>query len=434
MTTSSPSTRVPPAPSWFESALFLALMSGPPKFRGRDALASLAGTIDLVVLIHVAVWTCGGLWVMARLYSTAVRHGVIPSPKPPQVIGGLFIAVLGLSIADSPGTLLTIFTLGQLAVMLGFLWLFTRRFGAAACLRHCFIGVSVLAVATIAAFYLLPDVVTTDITPGETRFLGNYIAETGSVGVIGLVLCLSSVPRLRGPVFWGALCLFGGLLVASRTRSAFAALVVFLAVGFLYGKRLPIRKLVVPLAALTLGVVLMNMLPSTVDYLVREPESLNSMSDRIPLWEHLTDAVMREAPLTGLGYYAASRVVATEYNPNLGTAHSVFFEVLVGGGVLGAVLYLVLCASLVWYAAHLLWRASGQPSAVAAAGLLVVTLLMGVTSETAMHAGPLGFAFWSTTALLPELWREAARAMRRAGPRTAIAPMLSPRHTGGVLS
>ena len=87
-----------------------------------------------------------------------------------------------------------------------------------------------------------------------------------------------------------------------------------------------------------------------------------------------------------------------------------------GGGILGAALYLVLCASLVWFAVRLLRVASGQPSAVAAAGLLLVALLMGITTPAALQAGPLGFAFWSLTALLPALLREAARAQdsRRA--------------------
>src|SRR5215510_11894315 len=122
-----------------------------------------------------------------------------------------------------------------------------------------------------------------------------------------------------------------------------------------------------------------------------------SLHDALPLWQHLTSVVMSEAPITGLGYYAASRLVATEYNPFLGTAHSAFFEVLVGGGVLGVALYLMLCASMVWFAVHLLWVAREQPNTLAAAGLLVVALIMGVTSESALNPGPLGFAFWSTT-------------------------------------
>jgi len=204
--------------------------------------------------------------------------------------------------------------------------------------------------------------------------------------------------------------LFGALLVASRTRSALVAFLVFVAIGFIYGKRLPIRQLVLPFAALVLSVFLLDALSTTTNYLLRERESVQNMSDRIPLWQHLTTVVMRESPITGLGYYAASRVVGTEYNPRLGNAHSVFFEVLVGGGALGAALYLVLCVSLIGFAIRLLRVASGQPSAVAAVGLLSTSLLMGFTSPAALQAGPLGFAFWSLTALLPKLSHEARRA------------------------
>jgi O-antigen ligase len=235
-----------------------------------------------------------------------------------------------------------------------------------------------------------------------------------------LVFCLSSVSALRGGMFWGALFLFGAMLVVSRTRSAYVAFLAFLAIGFIHGKRLPVRKLILPLGALALSVFLADAFSSAANYLVRERESIETMSDRIPLWQFLTEVAMREAPITGLGYYAASRVLATEYNPNLGNAHSVFFEVLLGGGILGAALYLVLCASLVWFALHLLRVASGQPSAVAAVGLLSVALSMSVTSETGMHAGPLGFAFWSLTALLPRLSHEAARA-RMSGAQRLFA-------------
>jgi hypothetical protein len=410
--TGVPSSRVAHAPNRFESVLFLALMSGPPKFRARDPLASLSGAIDLVVVIHIAVWLCGGLWVLARLYPGVLRRGVVPSVNPAQAIGALFIAALTLSLWKSPGFLLTAFTLGQFAVMLGFLWVFTSRFGTSVCLRHLFMGVSVLALAMVAAVFLAPGLVTdeTRAVADGTRLLGDYIADTGSVAVIGLVLCLSSVPPLRGRMFWGTFALFAAMLIASRTRSAYVGLLLFLAIGFVQGKGLRVRQLVLPLAALTLIVVSMDALSSTTDYLVRDRESIRTMSDRIPLWQYVTSVVMRDAPITGLGYYAATRVVATEYNQNLGNAHSVFFEVLVGGGILGAALYLVLCASLVWFAVRLLWATSGQPSAVAAVGLLSVSLVMGIVTPAALQPGPLGFVFWSSTALLPALVRDAVRA------------------------
>ena len=404
--TTAPSTRV--APTWLDSVLFLALMSGPPNLRDRDPYASLKGELDLAALITIGVWVCGGLWVLARLYPSMLRRGALPAVSPVQAIGAFFIAALTLSIFESPGVLLTAFTLGQFAVMLGFVWVFTHRFGPSECMRHLFIGVSILALATVAALYLAPELVA-DGTGLETRVRGSNIADTGSVAVIGLIFCLSGIPRLRGPMFWGAFALFGVLLAASRTRSAYVGFVAFLAIGLIFGKGLRVRALIAPLAALALSVFLLDVVSSTTDYLMRDSASIQTMSDRIPLWQHLTSAVMRDSPITGLGYYAASRILATEYNPGLGNAHSTFFEVLVGGGILGAALYLMLCASLVAIAVRLLRVASGQPGAVAAVGLLAVALLMGFTSQTALHAGPLGFGFWSLTALLPRLLSEATR-------------------------
>ena len=410
MTSAAP-TRVTRVPNWLDSLLFLALMSGPPKFRDRDPVASLEGVIDVVVAIHIVVWICGGLWVLWRLFPAVVRRGALPPVSRAQMIAAVFVGSLTLSLWRSPGILFTAFTVGQFAVMLGFVWVFTHRFGATASLRHLFVGVSALAIATAAAAYFAPGVLTSDMFSSESpRLQSDLIADTGSVAVIGLVLCLSSMPQLRGPFFWGALSLFGGLLAASRTRSAYAGFLVFLALGFVCGRRLPVRKLVLPLAAVAFSVFLMDTVASTVDYLVRERDSVETMSDRIPLWEHLTSVVMDEAPITGLGYYAASRVVAPEYNPALGNAHSAFFEVLVGGGFVGATLYLLLCASLVRLATRLLRVASGQPSAIAAAGLLFVNLPMGITTPAALQPGPLGFAFWSLTAILPALLRETAMA------------------------
>src|SRR4029079_9814958 len=99
-----------------------------------------------------------------------------------------------------------------------------------------------------------------------------------------------------------------------RTVSRSVALLVSWGLGFAVGKKLRVRQLALPLAALALTLSLLDSLSSTTDFLVRERESVQTMSDRIPLWQHLTSVVMEKAPITGLGYYAASRVVATEYN------------------------------------------------------------------------------------------------------------------------
>src|SRR2546429_4729771 len=53
--------------------------------------------------------------------------------------------------------------------------------------------------------------------------------------------------------------------------------------------------------------------------------------------------------------YSASRIYGPEYNPGLGTAHSMLLEVLAGGGVLSFALLLTLCVTLSRYAAGLLY-------------------------------------------------------------------------------
>jgi hypothetical protein len=72
--TYAPSTRVAHTANWFDSLLFLALMSGPPKFRDRDPHTSIDEAIDLVAVVHLVVWACGGLRVLARLYPAALIY------------------------------------------------------------------------------------------------------------------------------------------------------------------------------------------------------------------------------------------------------------------------------------------------------------------------------------------------------------------------
>jgi O-antigen ligase len=423
-----PAARFRRTPTWLDSVLFVMLMSGPPKFRDRDTTASLAGQVDAVVLLHIVVWGCGALWVASALYPSLVRRGAIPPLNRAQVLGGLLIAGLSASLWHSPGFMLTAFTLGQFAIMLSFAWLFAHRFGTSSYLHHLFAGVCVITLMLIAAAVLTPDMV---IVAREQRFRGERIAPVGAVAAMGLAFCLSNVPRLRSLSFWGMTTLFGILLTTSRMRTAYVGMVAFLLLGWAFGRGLRVRKLVPVLMALAVALLVMDAVAPTTEYLVRDTKSLSSMSDRVPLWGFLTRAVMRESPVVGFGYFAGSRVLAPQYNPGLGTAHSAFFEFLVGGGLVGAGLYVMLCAALLWYAGQLLATARGRPETLAAVGLLALALVNGIMSTEATHAGPVGFSFWSMTALLPALYREArvrslVPAPRRGAYRSLPSPQRSP--------
>ena len=364
--------------------------------------ASLSGQLDAVALMQVGVWACGALWVFARLYPELLRRGTIPPLGPVQVIGLLFIGSLSLSLPRSPGVMLTGYTLGQFAVMISFAWIFVHRYGPSIYLRHLYIAVIGFVLMVYAAAVMSPELVMVN----DGRLRGDLFVSPGGLAVIGLVLCLSNAPPLKPAMFWATLALCGLLLAGAQTRTCYVAALAYLAVGFVGGKGLPVRKLVPLLGAILLGLLLFDRYYATSDYIVRYRETLEKMSDRGPLWEHLTNEVMRQAPMTGLGYFAASRILAPEHNYNLGDAHSAFYEVLVGGGLLAASLYLVMCTLMLWISARLLWSARGQPDAVAVVGLLVVTLIVGYTSSSGLHAGPMGFTFWSVTALLPAIWRQ----------------------------
>jgi len=399
-------------------------MSGPPKFRDRDPMASVTGAIDTIVLLHVVVWGLGALWVLTRLYSSLVRRGSLPAVAPSQMIGVLLIAGLSLSAYHSPGVLLTVFTLTQFAVMIGFSWLFLHRYGPTTYLRHLFAGVCLLAAMMIGSLLLDPSVVIAD---AMRRFVGYRISSTGTGALagVGLIFCLSNVPRLSPVRFWGLVGLFTLLLAVSRMRTAYVGILIYLLIASVHGKGLRVRQFVGVLIALFLGLLAMEVASRTTDFIVRETKTIETLSDRVPLWGYLTQTVMRDEPLIGLGYFAATRVLAPNYNQDLGTAHSVFFEGLVGGGIVSAVLYLFLCGSLISYAVRLLRIGSGQAEAVAVVGLFVFSLVVGITSTEALHAGVVGFAFWSMPTLLPRMCRQAeARAVvpTRRRPTGAMAP------------
>jgi O-antigen ligase len=397
-----------------DTLLFIALLSGPPQFTGsRDPAASLSGQLDATVIARIAVWAVGALWVAGRLSRALMVRGVIPRVNRLQLTCGLLLVSLTLSLPESPGFLLTAFTVGQYAVMLSFSWIFVHRYGTYAFLRLLFAGVVVLVIALALSVFVAPDLVFQG-----TRLRGDGIADTATVAMTGLILALCNMPRLRPAAFWALFVVFGLLLTSAQTRTAYIALAAFLLVGYSFGRRLQVRRLVPLLAAGTFGLFAMDVLSSTTAFLVRDTGSIQTMSDRIPLWRFLTDTVIQHSPLTGLGYYAASRVWAPQYNEGLGTAHSAFFEILLGGGVIAAALYVVVCGLMIWYSARLLMTAGDQPEVLAAAGLTIANIISGITSVS-VHVGLSGFWFWSASAVLPTLLGRYGSRSRRAVARTA---------------
>ncbi len=88
-----------------------------------------------------------------------------------------------------------------------------------------------------------------------------------------------------------------------------------------------------------------------------------------------------------------------EYNKDLGTAHSMFFEAFVGGGVLALVALVLLSIVTGIYAVRLLHYRESQ-IAFTVSMMFAATLMFGSIGADIGY-GPLGITFWSLCAMLP---------------------------------
>jgi len=384
------------------ATLFLLILSGPPKLRIRDPEASLRGEIDWVVKLHLVVWGLAGLWVLLQM-TKRLQAGRAPLRlHPPQILGLGVILGLTVSIAASAAPALTAFKVYQILVSMLFAQIFTERFGIATSLKALLWGNALLCVAIAICAYLVPDLVWTpsEFNPDPSRLFGDRIAQTGIVSVLAIILLLTGVRKTWKALPLSLLVLFLSLLVLSLLRTAYiAAFVFFLLILLRRPEIKPLRRFAYFLFAFLLLLYACGVIPSLSQY--RDPDTVSTLGDRIGLWRHLTAVTLEQSPWFGLGYYSASRIHGPEYNPGLGTAHSVFFEVLSGGGVVSFALFLALCATLSVYAVRLLYLKKDRFS-FAAGALFIACLLFGFTEES-IDSGPVAICFWCSAAILPWL-------------------------------
>jgi O-antigen ligase len=249
-----------------------------------------------------------------------------------------------------------------------------------------------------------------DFNPDPSRLRGDLIAPTGPVAAVAIILLLTGIRRIWRVLPLALLGLFLWLAVFSLMRTAYLVILGFFVLVLM--KR-PNAKSLNQLAYLAGAVALTfyanNWMPHLSEY--RDPQTISSLSDRIGLWRYLSDVTLTQSPWFGLGYYSASRIYGPEYNPGLGTAHSMFFEILLGGGVLSIVLFTALCLILCVYAASVLYKKRDRLS-LAIASLFFASLVFGSMGDE-IDSGPVAICFWYSVAVLPGLYkRSSIRATR----------------------
>jgi hypothetical protein len=396
--------------------LFLLIFSGPPKFRIRDPEASLRGDVDWVVVLHLLVWGLAGGWVLFQIAKPGQARLLWKRLSLPQKLGLMMIFCLAISVAITRAPALSAFKICQMAISLIFVQLYSERCGHASCLKTIFWGTALLCVALAACAFLAPDLVwiASDFNPDPSRLVGYLITPTGPVAIFGIILLLTGVRKIWRFIPLTLLVFFGWLLALSLMRTAYlVALGFFVLILIKHPNAKSLRQLAYLGAASAFILSVYHWLPRLSQY--RQPEDIANLGDRIGLWGYLTHITLTQSPWWGLGYYSASRVYGPQYNSGLGNAHSMFFEILLGGGVLSFALFTTLCVTLSLYATFLLFKNRNRFS-FAVACLFFAALVFGSMGED-IDSGPVAMCLWYSAAALPWICK---RSLRRAARREEL--------------
>lgn len=390
------------------AVLLLLMLSGPPRMRIRDPEASLRGDVDWVVVIHLLVWGLGGLWVLLQMTRRFLGGRPLLRLRLPQILGLTMVVCLGASVWESSAPALTAFKVYQMLVSLLFTQIFVEEFGARNTLKTIFLGLTLLCIALVLCALVAPDVVWTgsDFNPDPSRLRGDLIASTGVVSTLAIILLLIGVRKIWRPLPLLLLAMFLSLLVLSLMRTAYIVTLVFFLLVFLKRRaaRAP-RQFAYALCVCVLALYVGGRLPRLSQY--RDPQNISDLDDRMGLWRYLTTVTLSHSPWLGLGYYSASRVYGPQYNPGLGVAHSMFVEVLAGGGVPSFALLTALCITLSIYTLRLLSKTRDRLS-FAAASLFIACLLFGFMGDE-IDAGPVAIGFWYSASVLPWLYQQSRK-------------------------
>jgi len=407
-------------PSLLYRILFFLLLSGPPKFRLRDPSESLGSVIDWAVALQVIVWGVAGCWLLLdRSYdfdNDAVKR---PRWSSLQILIFIFILLLALSVCFSEAPALSAFKVYQLAVTVAFVMRFTRRFGVEQTLNNLFVGCGILTLADIAAALLMPSLVFVQTELGGIRFRGDLIAQTGSVSIIGLILLLTIKSDLpwKKLITWGAI--FGGVLVFSLMRTSYIILLVVLLLAAFRRPAIPLLR--------KAAILILLVVPFVADLLItalnaeRKAEDVLTLSGRIGLWTHLLQTTLDRGPWLGLGYFAASRIYAPEFNADLGTAHSAFLEVYVGGGLVTLIVFLLIWILVGWQVLKLYLSRPGKTGFAIVALFCAALFLNGIGGE--LQAESSGFCFWCVVMSVIFLPFESVSSTPAATSSAEIGPL-----------
>ena len=380
--------RSPDALAWLPWAWLTLFFISNVKATSRDAQAALTGSASADNLVELAVY---GLIAAGCLATLLRRRGHFR-----RSAGLVMLTAYGaLAVTSAAWSSVPLFSvvrgsqigvIALLAVVSVEAWRSGRRDVVSDWMR-IWLGftLAVTGLLTLGIF----------VGTSESRFawpgthpivVGSYLALAA---VVALSMLLERGWRLRASQLRLTMVLtvvFIVFIIINSTRSTLAAFVIGTVAVYITrsARRRDLRWLMVPLAGLVGTIAAMLYSDSLVSFVLRGQtvEEFATLSDRTALWsvawERASDHI-----LLGSGY-GAGRGMFLEMFPWAGTAHSLWAELIVDLGIVGAALGLGLLAWSMWNSISLQLKAPG-PIGSTSLGVMLVTAVAALAE--------VGFAF-----------------------------------------
>lgn len=335
---------------WWLAVAGVAFIVGSDfKYRTRAPGEALAGNIDAVILLELAIYgSVAAYLLLARIRVPRVRR--VPAPL---FLAACFVGLAVLSIAYTPYPQYAAVRCLQATILLAVVVVACMDGGRAQFHRFAHLYL-LLVTAGVIYGVVVPSPPVSAAQKGRFTWLAVHPTVSGAMACLAAVVALGYVlghhkdrpgPRWPVPLYWLLLALTGLAGLATQTRGAVlggacGAAVVVLAL------RRGRAFIEVALVALVLfaGVAIAANQQITAYFKRGESASqISSLNSRTELWSLALDAT-REQPLFGNGIMSSRGIFYEEIG--LGGGHNAVVNVLVELGVVGLAVWLAMVVSL----------------------------------------------------------------------------------------
>ncbi len=365
---------------WFILLPSLLMVFGPPVWRSYGARglgASAAGRIDIFVLLQLGVYAFSAAVLVLQLLKWREER-LMPRPMLFWVAALAAIpALMYMSAINSPSAFLT-FTMSTLFAIGLASAIFTAMCIGTGRLRFCFaleafFRVNVILVVLVMLTNLVSPSAVNVYSQGQWRVKGNDVADMSLAAAMTMVYA-SYLYMRTGRAFWpAALAMLGAYaLVMPDVRIAYGATLAGLSLLLMFSVMIRndaqdvagVRASLVGAFAVLAPVVILLVAGFYSDEIYStltrdKPEALSTLSGRTLIWDWVSSnadwflghgfvaGFRHDFQHLGIGEYRG--LLLQSLNPSrIGSAHSVYFELVYGLGWLAGTLVVVILAATVF--------------------------------------------------------------------------------------